>query len=349
MQIPNKRQYIKPTIAAAFLALLLITALFWGVDAVQSADNGNQTAPPVAQQSAEMAAMADIPEALPEKNTSQQASNHNNMDENITAILADIGAQSDDFLFDGVPQEGAVIRAVAPAHTVKVTLDGKAVDMDADGHFVFGFNRDSAGSAIVSAQLADGRIVSQTLQIAPRKWDLQYVNVAKRPGGGTSEAYWQRRKPEWEQIVAAREMRTGAIGWRQDFIWPVFGRISGMFGNQRVYKGGETASFHSGIDIAAPKGKPIYAPADGVVILATEEPFSLEGMLLMLDHGMELNSAFLHLSSIAVKNGDHVKQGQMIATVGSSGRATGAHLHWSMKWRDARVDPILLTWPMPDM
>jgi murein DD-endopeptidase MepM/ murein hydrolase activator NlpD len=82
------------------------------------------------------------------------------------------------------------------------------------------------------------------------------------------------------------------------------------------------------------------------VILAAQQPFTLEGHLLMIDHGMGLNSAFLHCSAITVKEGDKVRQGQVIGRIGMTGRATGPHLHWSIKWRDARLDPLLFTGPM---
>ena len=82
------------------------------------------------------------------------------------------------------------------------------------------------------------------------------------------------------------------------------------------------------------------------MILAADQPFTLEGNLLMIDHGMGLNSAFLHCLQILVREGEHVKQGQVIGQIGATGRATGPHLHWSVKWNDARIDPILLTGPM---
>jgi murein DD-endopeptidase MepM/ murein hydrolase activator NlpD len=96
------------------------------------------------------------------------------------------------------------------------------------------------------------------------------------------------------------------------------------------------------MDIAAPNGTYFVAPADGVVTLAATDAFTLEGHLLMIDHGMGLNSAFLHCSELLVKEGDHVKQGQVIGRVGATGRASGPHLHWGMKWNNARVDPKLL-------
>jgi murein DD-endopeptidase MepM/ murein hydrolase activator NlpD len=109
----------------------------------------------------------------------------------------------------------------------------------------------------------------------------------------------------------------------------------------------EPGSYHSGIDIARPTGTPVVAPADGVVILAADHPFTLEGNLLMIDHGHGLNSAFLHLSRIDVRVGDHVRQGDPIGAVGATGRATGPHLHWSLRWRDTRLDPLLVAGTMP--
>ena len=88
------------------------------------------------------------------------------------------------------------------------------------------------------------------------------------------------------------------------------------------------------------------APADGVVVLAAQTSFSLEGRLLIIDHGMGLNSAFLHCSALDVKVGDVVKQGQQIGRIGATGRATGPHLHWSIKWGKAKLDPLLFTGAM---
>jgi murein DD-endopeptidase MepM/ murein hydrolase activator NlpD len=91
----------------------------------------------------------------------------------------------------------------------------------------------------------------------------------------------------------------------------------------------------------------VLAPADGVVILASDHPFLLEGNLLMIDHGMGLNSALMHLSRIVVTPGQAVKRGQIVAFSGATGRVTGAHLHWSLRWRNAKIDPLLVAGPMP--
>ena len=145
-------------------------------------------------------------------------------------------------------------------------------------------------------------------------------------------------------VVGGRQ--PAADGWRHRFIWPVKARISGLFGSQRIYRG-TPGSYHSGLDLAGGAGTTYVAPADGVVVLAAREPFTLEGYLLIVDHGMGLSSAFLHSSELLVREGDEVRQGQTIGRIGATGRATGPHLHWGLTWRGARLDPLLFTGPMP--
>lgn len=248
------------------------------------------------------------------------------------------------FGFSGEAIQGGVIVGDAPAGTRSLVFDGNPVPMDADGKFIVAFNRDAGQAATLIATLENGKTVRQFFNIAPRKWKIQHVAL-NRKKRTASAAYKRRRAPELAQINAARRVQSDSKGWRQDFVWPVKGRISGMFGHQRIYNG-SPGGYHTGIDIAAPTGTYFVAPADGVVTLAATKPFSLEGNLLMIDHGMGLNSAFLHSSKILVKNGDKVKRGQPIGRIGATGSATGPHLHWSMKWNKARIDPILLTGPM---
>jgi murein DD-endopeptidase MepM/ murein hydrolase activator NlpD len=250
------------------------------------------------------------------------------------------------FVYSGELTQGGWIRGQAPAGTVAARLGDQPLVLDGDGRFFAAFDRDAGPSAVLAAQLADGRTIESPLTISPRAWNIERVNVARRPGGATEE-FMRIRRPELERIAAARAVNSQIGGWRQDFIWPARGRISGRFGSQRIYRGGEAGSYHSGLDIATgTSGTPFVAPADGVVVLAAETPFSLEGHLLIIDHGAGLNSAFLHCSRLAVKEGDVVRQGQYVGNIGASGRATGPHLHWSLKWREARLDPLLFTGPM---
>ena len=254
-------------------------------------------------------------------------------------------APASPFRFLGEPRQGALIRARAPAGAVTLGLDGRDVPLAADGRFLLGFDRDAAPTARLTARFADGREVSQTLTVAPRSWPLQNINLP-RPTGGPTPAYQRLREGELVRIGAARAARSQTTGWTQRLIWPARGRISGRFGAQRIYRGGVPAAYHSGTDVAAGGGATVVAPADGVVTLAPPPMFSLEGNLVIIDHGLGLTSAFLHLSSARVRVGDVVRQGQPIGTVGATGRATGPHLHWSLVWNGARLDPQAAALPM---
>lgn len=243
---------------------------------------------------------------------------------------------------DGAYTQGGWLRGKAPSGTVALSLDGIEVPVEEDGSFFAAFDRDAGSVATLKAVYDTGHYLTHSMEISPRQWNIQRVNT-NRGRGRNLEAYWKRREPEYNAIVAARAKVTDAEGWKQDFIWPVKGRISGKFGRQRIYAD-EPGSYHSGLDIAPGNGVPFVAPADGVVVLA-RTGFSLEGKLIIIDHGAGLNSAFLHASKIAVSEGQSVKQGQHIGNVGSTGRSTGPHLHWGLKWGEARIDPLLLVGP----
>lgn len=249
------------------------------------------------------------------------------------------------FSLSGEATQGGWLKGRAPHGTTRLLFDGQPIALGQDLGFFLAFDRDAPGAATLVAILDDGRRISRELAVAPRAWRIEHVNVARRQGGPT-EAFMRLRLPELARIDAARARVTGSNGWRQSFVWPVAGRISGRFGSQRIYRG-EPGSYHSGIDISTgASGTPFVAPADGVVILAADQAFTLEGKLLMIDHGMGLNSAFLHCSELLVRDGEAVKQGQVIGRIGMTGRATGPHLHWSLKWNSARLDPLLMAGPM---
>ncbi|MBU2032220.1 MAG: M23 family metallopeptidase [Alphaproteobacteria bacterium] len=252
---------------------------------------------------------------------------------------APIPSRPEIFSFDGALTQGGWIRGRVPPGTVSATLDDTELALDDEGYFFAAFDRDAGRQAMLAATLGDGRVIRSPVAVSPRDWNIERVDAALRPGG-SSESFRRRRAPELERIYLSRQRETGAEGWRQDFVWPVRGRISGRFGSQRIYRG-EPGSYHTGLDIATGEsGTPFVAPADGVVVLAVDN-FSLEGQLLIIDHGQGLNSAFLHCSRILVSEGERVRQGQHIGDIGASGRATGPHLHWGLTWRDARLDPLL--------
>jgi murein DD-endopeptidase MepM/ murein hydrolase activator NlpD len=252
-------------------------------------------------------------------------------------------------VLDGRAEQGGLLRGRGqPGATL--TLDGRPVPMAADGSFMLGFDRDAGASALLvqrwtSPAGAAERGSETRIAVAPRAWRIERVDAPYRAGRTTAE-FAAIRPGELARIAAARAVVTDAQGWRQAFRWPAIGRQSGWFGAQRVYQG-LPGGYHSGADIALPTGAPVVAPADGVVVLAADAPFTLEGRLLLLDHGAGLSSAFLHLSRIDVAEGESVRQGQRIGAVGATGRVTGPHLHWGLQWRGAKLDPLLVAGPIP--
>lgn len=233
------------------------------------------------------------------------------------------------------------MHGIVPEGTTRLMLDGADIAVAEDRTFLIAFDRDAASAARLVAERADGSYLERDLEVARGEWRIEHIDASPTAGVPSAE-FLARRPAELERIAAARAAAVSSDGWRQTFIWPAKGRVSGLFGSQRIYRG-TPGSYHGGVDIVAPRGTPFYAPADGVVVLAAQAPFTLEGYLLIVDHGMGLNSAFLHCSSLSVKEGDVVRQGQELGKIGSTGRATGSHLHWGMKWRDARLDPMALT------
>ncbi|WP_420138277.1 M23 family metallopeptidase [Sphingomonas sp.] len=256
------------------------------------------------------------------------------------------------FGLSATPQQGALLSGTAPVGTALLLLDNKPVRFAADGRFIIGFGRDATPSATLEARLQDGRLLRLPMNVLPRHWDISRLSTLSR-GTTPSPAYQRIRSAEVAQIEAARATNADSDGWRQTFHWPALGRISTLFGSQRIYAQGVAGAPHSGLDIAravgAPplEGTPALSPADGVIVLATTRPFSLEGNLVMIDHGFGLVSAMMHLRRIDVRTGDHVKRGQSIGLIGATGRATGPHLHWGMTWNGVRIDPLLVVGPMP--
>jgi murein DD-endopeptidase MepM/ murein hydrolase activator NlpD len=253
-----------------------------------------------------------------------------------------------DFRLTGPMMQGGMIRGTAPVGSTAITLNGAPVKMGLDGAFVIGFGRDASSAAVLTATLPEGKTVSKTLTIAARDYRLQAVNGVPPKTVTIPPELEARRAAEVAQIRAARGTVSDRRDWQTTFIWPAEGRISGVYGSQRIYNGVDKGSAHLGVDVAAPKGASVVAPAGGVVKLAAPD-FLLEGGLLMIDHGFGIYSSFLHLSRIDVKPGDEVKQGQKIAAVGGTGRATGPHLHWNLNWGTERLDVQLLMPPRPGM
>jgi murein DD-endopeptidase MepM/ murein hydrolase activator NlpD len=226
------------------------------------------------------------------------------------------------------------------------TLDGNAVLVSPDGRFVIGFDRDESGDRSLQVSEADGVQQARILTVAAREYQIERVDGLPPQTVTPDPEALERIRLEAEMVASARARRDQRTDYADGFAWPASGRISGVYGSQRVLNG-EPRRPHYGLDIAAPTGTPVHAPADGIITLAYDDMY-FSGGTIVLDHGQGLSSSFLHLSRVLVEAGTTVRRGDVIAEVGSTGRASGPHLDWRMNWLNRRVDPQLLVGVLPD-
>jgi murein DD-endopeptidase MepM/ murein hydrolase activator NlpD len=257
----------------------------------------------------------------------------------VAQILAPVPVSAD-FKLHGPMMQGGLVTGLAPAGTLTLTLNGAPVKTGLDGAFVIGFGREALPRAELTATLADGKTISKSLAVAARAWRIQAINGVPPKTVNIPPELQPKRDAEIAQIVAARATMSDRRDWQRGFIWPAQGEISGVYGSHRTYNG-QPGSAHMGVDVAAPKGAAVVAPAGGVVKLAAPD-FLLEGGLIIIDHGFGIYSSFLHLSRLDVTPGQEIKQGERIGAVGGTGRATGPHLHWGLNWNSEKLDVHLL-------
>lgn len=240
-------------------------------------------------------------------------------------------------------QGGIVIGRVEPGSSVE--MNGRQVRVSPEGWFLLGFGRDEKPEAALSVAYPSGEVQRQKVNIDSRDYDVQRIDGLPPSKVTPSAKDLKRIKRENALIGQARTRDDPRTDFLEDFDWPVTGRISGVFGSQRILNG-KPKRPHYGVDVAAAEGTPIKAPAPGMVTLVHSDMFYTGGTV-NLDHGHGLTSIFIHLSKIFVSEGQSVDKGEPIGAVGATGRATGPHMHWGMNWFKARIDPQLLVGDMP--
>lgn len=249
---------------------------------------------------------------------------------------------------DGVSVTGKLVpgghaQVHAPAGSV-LRYGGHVIKFDALEALPIGFARDQQQAKLV-VTLPNGKRIVKTLALKPRTYDIQRINGLKKKYVSPDE---KTLKQIYADIAAAKAARKLFLrqpkGWQETFAWPTYGVVSGVYGSQRILNG-KPRRPHYGVDIAAPTGTPVFAPASGKVTLA--QKMVLSGNTLMIDHGYGLRSTFMHLHKLLVKPGDWVHKGQKVAEVGATGRATGPHLHWGMSWFNVRLDPATFVSEQP--
>ncbi len=247
---------------------------------------------------------------------------------------------------DGQAIQGGMMIGHAPPGS-RVSQDGSPVMVSPQGVFLVGFGRDAAPHSELVVVLPDGQRVARQIEVARRQYDIQRIDGLPQRKVTPKPEDLAHIRADIAAARKARSLRDARTDFLSGFKWPAVARISGVYGSQRVLNG-EPRRPHFGVDLALPTGTPVRAPADGIVTLAHPDMF-YSGATLIMDHGQGLSSSFLHLHRILVKEGERVRQGQVVAEVGSSGRATGPHLDWRMNLRDKRIDPALLAGPMPPL
>jgi len=235
-------------------------------------------------------------------------------------------------------QGGIVFGRTDPKAAIK--LNGEEVLVSRSGHFVFGFSRDEEGPALLEVSYPNGDNWQEEFAITSRTFDIQRIDGLPQQTVTPDPTVMAEIRKNNEEVWHARQFRSQRNDFANGFIWPAEGRISGVYGSQRILNGNPRTP-HYGLDVAAPTGSPVIAPASGIVRLA-HPSMVLSGGTLILDHGLGFFSTFLHLHSIDVEVGQEVQQGEKIAEIGATGRATGPHLDWRINWGSVRLDPQYL-------
>ncbi len=240
-------------------------------------------------------------------------------------------------------QGGLLIGKAAPGS--KLSFEGQTLKLSDDGRFVIGLDRDAKPEVELRITPPGGVAIVETHEVARREWDVQPLTGIPPKFVDPPAKVQKRIAAEQVIIKRARTRDTAIDDFATPFIWPAKGRISGVFGSQRVLNG-KPKSPHYGVDVAVPVGTPLVAAAGGIVSLA-EPDLYFTGGTVFIDHGHGLQSVMVHMSRLDVKVGDRIEQGQQVGLSGATGRVTGPHLHWGLYWFEQKVDAQKHTGPMP--
>ena len=261
----------------------------------------------------------------------------------VFSLLAMAPVYADLSLKGALTQGGLVEGRVTPGS--KMALNGEPLRISKQGLFLIGFGRDERLTNTLFVTYPDGSVEQRKIELSKREYDIQHIDGLSPSKVTPPEKSWKRIKAESALVKQARKRYDLRSDFLTGFKWPSMGRISGVYGSQRVLNG-EPRRPHFGVDVAGPVGAKVIAPADGLVTLVHTDMF-YSGGTLIVDHGYGLSSSFLHLSRILVEVGQRVKQGELIAEIGATGRVSGPHLDWRMNLFNKRLDPALLVGPMP--
>jgi murein DD-endopeptidase MepM/ murein hydrolase activator NlpD len=258
-------------------------------------------------------------------------------------LFSSTSAFAFDVTVDGRLEQGGVVIGKAPVGST-VQFRKHNVPVDEDGKFILGLDRDAPATAEIIIK-SGAETETRTIGISKRAWDQERIDELPQNLVTPDPKTAKQIAEDSELLRKARARLEKQAFYKTGFTRPAAGGFSAKFGNSRVLNGEPTA-FHAGLDIAANEGAPVHASADGIVVLVKPD-MVLSGQTVMIDHGYGLKSTYIHLSKIAVTDGQQVKQGDTIGAAGATGRVTGPHLHFGLSWFDERLDPETVLAAMP--
>ena len=262
----------------------------------------------------------------------------------VLAVLVSAAAIAAPVKLDGPTVQGGLVIGYAEPGS-RVTQDGKEIQVAPDGRFLLGFAYDAPPASEIDIEQPDGESVTIPITVASRQFATEKIDHLP-PEQVTPDAEAMKRiAAEREEVTAVQTKPTATPLFVRPFVWPATGVISGTYGSARILNG-EPRAPHMGVDVAAPEGTPIVAPTDSRVVFAADLFFT--GNTVILDHGLGLTSLYAHLARVDVKVGDRLRQGDIIGTMGATGRATAPNLHWGVHLNGVGLDPALLAGPMPE-
>jgi len=252
-----------------------------------------------------------------------------------------VAAHAQNLNLYGEAKPGSVV--IGKADNIKnVFIDDKKLQVDENGYFIFGFDRNAKGTHILKVRYTNKKSETKKFVLPKRKYEVQKLRVSGKYVNPPKDVL-QRIEEEAEEMKLARK-KVGVIDtafYSTGFATPVDSpRITSVFGSQRILNGVRKKP-HNGVDYGADEGTPVYSISDGKVILAGED-FYYNGNFILINHGQGLTSIYLHMNKLDVKTGDKVLKGQKIGEVGNTGRSTAAHLHLGVQWFNKRIGPISL-------
>ncbi len=217
----------------------------------------------------------------------------------------------------------------------KISLNDEDILLSKDGYFLLAFGRDEKNTQKLTVTTDED--INYSFDVGTTKWDVQNIKGVPPRKVEPSDSDLAAIELERKVVRASLKGVKDNTSWLSGFIMPIEGRISGKFGGQRIMNK-VPKNPHQGMDIAAKEGTPIKASADGEVVLAYPDLF-YSGNVVVIDHGFGLQTIYAHMKDMKVTKGQKVSQGDIIGTVGMTGRATGPHLHWGASLRNVRFNP----------